>query len=308
MTKPLGLLLMSYGTPHNLDEVLPYYTHIRHGRAPSPEQLENLVSRYKAIGGVSPLTEITDKQATALAAALNDDGGRPISIYQGTKHTSPFIEDAVQQMRVDEIEEAVGIVLAPHFSAMSVGSYEREAKAKAASIGGPKISMIQNWHLEPAFIDILASRVDEALAKCQSRDQALVIFSAHSLPQRILNTNDPYVDQLHESGEAVTKKLGLAHVQFAWQSAGATAEPWLGPDILEVLRHLKASKYREVVSCSQGFVSDHLEVLYDIDIEAQQVANEVGIHLVRTRQMNDDPRFIEALRQTVRQREAVGEA
>lgn len=306
MTKPLGLLVMSYGTPRNLDEVLPYYTHIRRGRAPSPEQLDDLVSRYKAIGGVSPLTEITDKQAEDLAKALNVDGGREVVLYQGIKHAAPFIEDTVSAMHADGIEEAIGMVLAPHFSHMSVGVYEREATEQAASLGGPHIQMIRSWHLEPAFIEVLASRVKDALGQCDAPGQAMVVFSAHSLPERILKTDDPYVDQLHASGQTVANQLGLKNVSFGWQSAGATGEPWLGPDILDVLRELKKAGYNEVVSCSQGFVSDHLEVLYDIDIEAQQLAQELGIHLVRTQQMNDDPQFIEALRQAVRRREAAG--
>lgn len=302
MTKPIGLLVMSYGTPRNLNEVLPYYTHIRHGRPPTDDQLDNLVSRYKAIGGVSPLTAITDRQAEGLAALLNADGGQPVALYQGIKHTAPFIEDAVAQMHQDGIEQSVGLVLAPHYSHMSVGTYEREARVTAEKLGGPEIHMVHNWHLEESFLNALTTRVEEALAACKHPNEAMVVFSAHSLPERILKTDDPYVKQLHESGKEVAKLLNLQHVEFAWQSAGQTGEPWLGPDILDVLRRLKTDGYHEIVSCSQGFVADHLEVLYDIDIEAQQAAKELGLHLVRTRQMNDDPVFLEGLRQAVRRR------
>ncbi|GMA59863.1 ferrochelatase [Alicyclobacillus fastidiosus] len=306
MTKPLGLLVMAYGTPRNLDEVLPYYTHIRRGRAPSDEQLADLVGRYQAIGGVSPLTQITDAQARGIAAILNSDGGRPVRLYQGMKHTAPYIEDAVAAMHADGLDEAIGIVLAPHYSHMSVGGYQKAAREKAEQLEGPKLKLVNQWHLEPAFLDILTSRVREALAACSDPSKAVVVFSAHSLPERILQMNDPYVTQLHESGEEVARRLELKHYRFGWQSAGQTGEPWMGPDILDVLRSLKEEGYEEVVSCSQGFVADHLEVLYDIDIEAQQVAKELGIHLVRTRQMNDDKAFLQALADAVRKCERQG--
>ncbi|WP_067621535.1 ferrochelatase [Alicyclobacillus acidiphilus] len=300
MTKPLGLLVMAYGTPRSLDEVLPYYTDIRRGRPPSEEQLNDLVRRYQAIGGVSPLAEITTRQAEGLARILNEDGGRPVQMYQGMKHTRPFIADAVEQMVKDGIEEAIGIVLAPHYSTMSIGTYHSKVRETAEQFGGPRFKLINEWHMEPTFLDVLTQRVDEALTKCANRDEAMVVFSAHSLPERILQMNDPYVDQLHESGNEVARRLNLKHFTFGWQSAGRTNEPWLGPDILDLLRDLKKQGFAEIVSCSQGFVADHLEVLYDIDIEAQQVAKELGVHLVRTRQMNDDPAFLKALANVVR--------
>ncbi|WP_206922042.1 ferrochelatase [Alicyclobacillus suci] len=307
MTTPLGVLVMAYGTPHNLEEVLPYYTHIRHGRAPSDEQLADLIRRYEAIGGVSPLTEITQAQVRGLEQLLRTDGGRDVSLYQGMKHIAPLIEDAVKQMYQDGIREAVGIVLAPHYSHMSVGAYEKTALETAKKLGGPTFRFVHHWHMEPTFLDVLSARVSEALQLCANPKDAVVVFSAHSLPERILQTDDPYVRQLHESGEEVARRLQLKHYQFAWQSAGQTGEPWLGPDILDVLRNLKEQGVKEVVSCSQGFVADHLEVLYDIDIEAQQVAKELGIHLVRTRQMNDDPEFLQALRNAVRKCEQQGD-
>lgn len=303
MTSPLGLLVMAYGTPQNLDEVLPYYTDIRRGRPPSREQLDDLVRRYQAIGGVSPLTEITSRQAHGVANLLNADGGRSVRLYQGMKHTHPSISDAVEEMYRDGIEEAIGIVLAPHYSTMSIETYHAKVRETADQIGGPKFKFVNQWHMEPAFLDVLAARVSEALQKCSSPDQAMVVFSAHSLPKRILERDDPYVDQLRESGTEVARRLNLSHYTFGWQSAGQTGEPWLGPDILEMLGDLKAEGFEEIVSCSQGFVADHLEVLYDIDIEAQAVAKDLGIHLVRTRQMNDDPAFLKALADAVRREE-----
>lgn len=242
-----------------------------------------------------------------LEQLLHADGGRDVSLYQGMKHIAPFIEDAVEQMYQDGITEAVGIVLAPHYSKMSVGAYEKTALETAKKLGGPKFRFVHQWHMEPAFLDVLTARVGEALHLCANPKDAVVVFSAHSLPERILQTDDPYVRQLHESGEEVARRLQLNHYQFAWQSAGQTGEPWLGPDILDVLRSLKEQGVKEVVSCSQGFVADHLEVLYDIDIEAKQVAKELGIHLVRTRQMNDDPEFLRALRNAIRKCEQQGD-
>lgn len=303
----MGLLVMAYGTPHSLDEVLPYYTDIRHGRPPSDEQLADLIRRYEAIGGVSPLTDITRRQAEGLAQLLNADGGRPVRLYQGMKHTSPFIPDAVARMYEDGITEAIAIVLAPHYSTMSIETYHQQVRETAARLGGPSFRYVRQWHMEPRFLDALADRVQEALARCREPQHAMVVFSAHSLPARILEMNDPYVEQLHESGDTIAKRLDLHHYMYAWQSAGRTREPWLGPDILDVLRDLKEEGYSEVVSCSQGFVADHLEVLYDIDIEAQARARELGLHLVRTRQMNDDPAFLAALRDAVRRAEREAE-
>lgn len=302
----LGILLMAYGTPKSLDEVLPYYTDIRHGHAPSPEQLAELTDRYLAIGGVSPLTEITVDQAKGLEEALNHDGGRQVKVYLGFKHIQPFIRDAVRQMHQDGIQEAVCLVLAPHYSAMSIGAYHKAATEAANALGGPKLLQIDSWHMNRAFLEVLASRVKDALSKFSSTDDVMVVFSAHSLPARILSMGDPYEKQLHESGEAVAKMLNLKHYTFGWQSAGRTSEPWLGPDILDKLAELKEQGYTNIVSCSQGFVSDHLEVLYDIDIEAMDKAKSLGIKLVRTAQMNADPEFLQALAQVVRERESRG--
>ncbi|SIT06903.1 ferrochelatase [Alicyclobacillus vulcanalis] len=289
----LGVLMMAYGTPRNLDEVEAYYTDIRRGRRPTPEQLADLVRRYQAIGGVSPLYEITVRQAQAVERVLNGQGGR-FRVYLGMKHTAPRIAEAVAAMHRDGIDRAIAIVLAPHYSALSVETYHEQARPAAEKLG-LELACVNQWHLEPRFLDALAARVEEALARCEDPRRAMVIFTAHSLPARILEMGDPYVDQLHESGEAVAKRLGLSHYTFGWQSAGRTAEPWLGPDLLEMLPTVAQDGYREVVVCSQGFVADHLEVLYDVDIEAKQHAERLGLRLVRTRQMNDDPDFIQAV-------------
>lgn len=307
-TKPLGVLLMAYGTPRSLDEVESYYTHIRHGHAPTPELLANLTDRYAAIGGVSPLNDITERVAIGVAAALNADGGRKVKVYLGMKHAQPFIADAVLQMKTDGIEEAVALVLAPHYSTMSVKVYLETALAASTACDGPRFATVQSWHLEPAFIDLLADRVTDARLKLSRPEDAMVLFSAHSLPKRILEQGDTYPEQLRETGLAVATSLNLKRYGFAWQSAGRTPEPWLGPDILDVLRDLAKSGEKHIVLCPAGFVSDHLEVLYDVDIECQSLVRELGVELVRTRMPNNDEKFLRLLAHVIRDHEPQSEA
>jgi ferrochelatase len=219
------------------------------------------------------------------------------------KHQTPYIEDAVATMAGDGIREAVGLVLAPHYSRMSVGAYVERA-GKAAADAGMDISFVEHWHDDPDFVRFLMVRVSEAIGRLpmEERSRAPVVFSAHSLPARIVDEGDPYPGQLEESALLVGRELGLpaGRVRVAWQSAGRTSEPWLGPDLTEVLRELAVEEHRAVVSCPVGFVSDHLEILYDIDVEAREVARELGITLVRTDSPNDDPEFLRALAGIVR--------
>jgi ferrochelatase len=298
----LGVLLMAYGTPRRIEEVEAYYTHIRHGRKPTPELLQDLIRRYQSIGGVSPLNQITEAQATGLQRQLDADGRRPAQVYLGYKHASPFLAETVERMAADGIREAVAIVLAPHYSSLSVETYLREVRQAAANAGGLTIHEVTHWHLQPRFIHVLTQRVADALAKTRNPKEAVVVFSAHSLPSRILDEGDPYPTQLRETGEAVAQALNLNHFTFAWQSAGRTPDPWLGPDILDVLRELASEGYEEVVVCPAGFVSDHLEVLYDIDIDCQRLAAELRLHLVRTASLNADPEFLRALAEVVWER------
>lgn len=296
----LGVLLMAYGTPRSKDEVEPYYTHIRHGRPPTAEQLDDLHRRYEAIGGMSPLNAITEAEARGLETALNEDGGRPVKVYLGMKHMQPFIDDAVQAMASDGITDAVTLVLAPHYSTMSVGQYQHTA-TDAAAVAGPSLRHVDNWYSNPKFLQLIGDRVRNALRQFEHEDDVMVVFSAHSLPERILAVGDPYPQQLHETGDVVAQQLGLKQHMFAWQSAGRTNDKWLGPDILDVLRSLAAEGWTRVLLCPVGFVSDHLEVLYDVDIEAQSLARELGVALVRTESLNADPAFMEVLRDVVRE-------
>jgi ferrochelatase len=293
-----GLLVMAYGTPRSLDEVEAYYTDIRHGKTPPPELIEDLKERYRAIGGRSPLLEITQAQARGLADRLG------VPSYVGQKHAAPTIPDAVEAAQRDGVERLVGIVLAPHYSKMSIGDYVRRAERAAEELGWKgDLEMILQWHTVPGFLDWLSSRVKETLAQLPAalQDDALVVFSAHSLPERITR-NDPYAQQLAETGRAVAERTGLADFRIGWQSAGRTADPWLGPDILEILDEESARGRRALVVCPCGFASDHLEVLYDIDIEAQNRARESAIELRRTRSPNDDPAFLDVLAGVVARR------
>ena len=287
-----GLLLMAYGTPRSLDDVADYYTDIRGGRPPPPKLLEELIERYRAIGGRSPLLEITRAQAASIEARAG------VRAYLGQKHAAPFIADAVADMARDGVERAVGLVLAPHYSSLSVGDYARRARRAAHAVDWKgRLDIVESWHLEPGFVELLADGVRAALHRFPpgTRGEAIVIFSAHSLPERIVADGDPYPRQVAETAEAVAGRAGLERWRVAWQSAGRTPEPWIGPQLVEVIGELAGSGVRSVVVCPCGFVSDHLEVLYDIDVEAARVAAHQGIHLTRTASLNDDPVFLDVL-------------
>jgi len=299
--RKVGVLVMSYGTPESMDQIEAYYTHIRRGRPPTEEQLQELKDRYEAIaGGVFPLRENTNKQVEALQQALNDRGdGVQYVCFQGLKHASPYIEDGVQQIADAGIEEAVGLVLAPHYSVMSVGSYIKRAEEKAQELG-IQMRFVKSYHTHPLLIEAFAERVQEGLSKFEgSPEDVRVLFSAHSLPEKILEMNDPYVDQLMETSRLIAEKAGLSGWQFAWQSAGRTADPWLGPDILDVMQSLQREGVKQILACPIGFVSDHLEILYDLDIEAKQLAAEIGVHFERVRSLNQDAKYISLLRDVV---------
>lgn len=293
---------MSYGTPESLEGVEAYYTHIRRGNPPSAEQLEDLTGRYRSIvGGVFPLRENTNGQVAALQRTLDELAGTGAYVcYQGLKHASPYIEDGVAAMAADGITEAVGIVLTPQYSAMSVGGYMKRAQDEADK-HGIRFTAVKEYHLHPELIDALSKRVTEGLQRFEEavRSDALVLFSAHSLPAKVLEMKDPYADQLLATSAAIASAAGVANWQFTWQSAGQTGQPWLGPDILETLGKLAAEGVKSVLVTPVGFVSDHLEVLYDIDLEARKFAEEQGIHLERIRMLNDDPQYMSALADTV---------
>ncbi len=295
----MGLLVMAYGTPYKEEDIERYYTHIRRGRKPSSEMLEDLRRRYEAIGGISPLARITLDQGKSLEIFLNENQEEyEFQMYLGLKHIEPFIEDAVKQMKEDEIEEAVSIVLAPHFSTFSVKSYNGRAKEEAEKLGGPVIHSVESWYDEPKFIQYWVDRVKSTFEGMpqEERDKSVLIVSAHSLPEKILQLGDPYPKQLQETADLIAKGAGVKNYAVGWQSAGNTPEPWLGPDVQDLTRELyETDGYKAFVYTPVGFVSDHLEVLYDNDYECKVVTDEIVASYYRPPMPNDQPEFIEAL-------------
>ncbi|ENL9872636.1 ferrochelatase [Listeria monocytogenes] len=303
MTKKVGLLVMAYGTPYKDEDIERYYTDIRHGHKPSEEMIADLRGRYHAIGGLSPLAKITEAQAYGLEKALNDSQDEvEFKAYIGLKHIEPFIEDAVEAMHKDGIEEAISIVLAPHYSSFSVEAYNKRAKDAADKLGGPSIKAINDWYKEPKFIQMWADRINET-AKQIPADELLdtvLIVSAHSLPEKIKQHNDPYPDQLQETADFIFEKVVVPHYALGWQSEGKTGEPWLGPDVQDLTRELYGQeKYKHFIYTPVGFVAEHLEVLYDNDYECKVVTDEVGAAYHRPPMPNADPEFLEVLRTVV---------
>ncbi|REE56461.1 ferrochelatase [Paenibacillus taihuensis] len=299
----IGVLVMSYGTPESMDQIEEYYTHIRRGHAPTPEQLAELTERYEAVvGGVFPLRENTNRQVAGLQAKLDEVAPNQFRCYQGLKHVRPYIEDGVAAMAADGITQAVAIVLAPHYSIMSVGGYVKRAEEKAKEVGIAMTS-VDSYHLHPKLIEALVERVKAAHGKLQERNvqPIKVLFSAHSLPEKIREMNDPYEQQLLDTSKEVADGAGTPDWQFTWQSAGRTREPWLGPDILDTMKEVAEAGYKGVLSAPIGFVSEHLEVLYDIDIEAQAAARELGLTLERIDMLGTDSRYMETLADSVRE-------
>lgn len=302
-----GVLLMAYGTPRHPDEVEAYYTDIRRGRPPTPEALADLVARYDAIGGISPLATLTETQRDALQAALDEEAPGRFHVTLGLKHTDPRVESGAAALADAGVEQIVGLVLAPHYSAYSIGQYLQRARdgVEAASHTTPVVG-IQSWATEPAFVEFLADDLrsrHEAmairLADAGDERRVRVVFSAHSLPMRIIEAGDPYPDELRSTAEAVADAVGLTEDDdwmIGWQSAGRTPEPWIGPDILDVIDSLGADPdVGGIIVSACGFVADHLEVLYDLDIEARHRADDAGLLFDRTACVNSDADVIAAL-------------
>jgi protoporphyrin/coproporphyrin ferrochelatase len=279
---------MAYGSPSRPEDVPAYFADIRGGRPVSAEAVAELVERYRRIGGSSPLNEITERQRAALERELG------IPVYVGMKHWTPRIAEAAERALADGAERVVGLVLAPHFSHISIGGYHHQLEEALA--GRAELVFIASYHAYEPLIDLLAERVSET--------RSHVVFTAHSLPERILAEGDRYQEQLLETSRLVADKAGVERWSFAFQSASATGEPWLGPDILDELERLHADGVRKVLVAPIGFVADHLEILWDIDIEGREKAAELGLELDRTESLNDDPDFIAVLAGLVRERPA----
>ena len=299
-----AVVLMAYGTPRTKDEILPYYTDIRRGRPPTPELLEELTARYDAIGGLSPLKQLTEAQRDALQRELDAIEEGQYHVTLGLKHATPFIEEAVAEVAAAGFRRIVGLVLAPHYSSYSIGQYIGRVR-EAAAPHGIEVKGIDSWATEPAFVDFLAADMRAKLASMPENTK--VLFTAHSLPQRIIDGGDPYPTELRATAEAVAAKAGLtrwSQWSIAWQSAGRTPEPWIGPDILEVISSFGAQRTTDepidgVLVSACGFVADHLEVLYDLDIEASRHAGSLGLAFARTACVNDDAAVMAALARRV---------
>ncbi len=302
--QPIGVLIMAYGGPKSLDEIPGYLSDIRSGRPTTPEVLEEIRHNYSQIGGKSPLLEISQKQAAGVAALLDPAQFR---VYVGMRHWSPWIEEVVGQMIEDGIKQAISVVLAPHFSKLSVEKYQGKiADGLEMYHGQIEFAHIASYHDAPKLIQALANRVTSGLAEWPAAEQenVHVVFSAHSLPTRILKMGDPYDTQLRETAKLVADQAGLPDERWSWsyQSAGRSPEPWLGPQIQEHLPVLAGEGIKNVISIPVGFVSDHVEILFDIDIQAQAVARELGMRLVRPPALNDDPLYIETLVDLINER------
>jgi protoporphyrin/coproporphyrin ferrochelatase len=280
-----AVVLMAYGSPSELSDIRPYLEDIRGGRPVSDEAVEELTERYRRIGGRSPLDVVTEAQRAALERELE------LPVFVGMKHWRPRVAEAADRAVAAGADVVVGLVLAPHYSTLSVEGY-RERLEEALG-GRAELRFVESWHAHEPYIAVLAERVRGT--------DAHVVFTAHSLPARILDEGDPYRDQLLETAQLVAKRAGLDAWSFAFQSASPTGEPWLGPDILEELDSLKARGVERVLACPVGFVSDHFEILWDLDVEARERAAQLGLEFDRVRSLNDDPAFVRGLAGLVRE-------
>lgn len=294
----IGLLVMAYGGPNNIDEVEPYLLDVRGYRPTAPEIIHEVRERYREIGGRSPILEQTQAQAAALESALNTNG-EEFKAFVGMRHWHPYIKDTLAEMQAQGIQRAVGLVMAPHYSRMSIQAYFKRISEAESPI---EIAPIDDWHLLPGYLDALVSRVRAALERfpAEVRSQVPVIFSAHSLPEKILEWNDPYPEQLRATVDAVMKCLGDQPYDFAFQSAAISDDPWLGPDVSEKIKYFAAHGQKNIISCPIGFVCEHVEVLYDIDIVYQKLAKSLGVRLERIEMVHTAPQMIAGLAELIR--------
>jgi ferrochelatase len=284
-----GVLLMAHGTPASLDEMPEYLTLVRGGRAPSAELVAEMRHNYESIGGSSPLTAITNAQAAALGERLGAD----LPVVVGMRNWRPFIADALRELTAQRVERVIAVPLAPQFSELSVQKYIDAARAAA---GGVRLDCVRSFHAHPLLLDAFAERVRAA----GRRDDELLVFTAHSLPVRVIAAGDPYSDEVAQTAQGVADRSGYQIYERAYQSAGRTPEPWIGPDINELLNERAALGVRQFLIAPIGFVCDHTEILFDIDVQAAATARALGVSLRRTESLNTSPTFISALEDIVR--------
>ena len=291
MMSRVGVLLMAHGTPSSLDEMPQYLTLVRGGRPPSEELIHEMRENYAAIGGRSPLTEITNAQAAALAERLGAD----VPVVVGMRNWKPFIKDALGELASKGVTKVIGVPMAPQFSTLSVQKYIDAATV--ALPAGVAFEAVESFHDHPLLLDAFAERVFSA----QPKPDELVIFTAHSLPARAVAAGDRYADEVAETARGVADRVGLRKYALAYQSAGRTPEPWIGPSLEQVLDD-KSATTRKFVIVPIGFVCDHTEILFDIDIQAARTARELATTLRRTESLNTSPTFVAMLEDLVRAR------
>ncbi len=297
------LLIMAYGGPDSMEDVRPYLLDVRNHR-PTPEEIfKEVEERYEIIGGRSPILELTEDQAKGIETSLNAIGenSEEWKVWVGMRHWHPYIADTMEKMKADGADKIVTLVMAPHYSAMSIGAYN-EAVEKAAD--GVEIASIDRWNLMPGYLEALTDRITDALAKFPEdvRDTVPIIYTAHSLPERIRENDDPYESDLKETFEAMKGRFQSNPGHWAYQSAAMTKEPWLGPDGSEVIEDIHNAGGKHVLIVPVGFVCDHVEILFDIDVEFKEQADELGMQLERIDMVNDHPAMMRGLAELVRER------
>lgn len=288
---------MAHGGPDSLDDVEPILRHIMKERVPSPEVIAQIKERYRLIGGKSPLLDIARQQGNELERELNRKNDR-FRVYLGMRHWTPFIKEAVKQILEDRPRHLIAVSLAPQYSKLSVGAYIQTLKAALSDAGSDlPVTAVESWHDQPLLLDAFAKKVKEALAAYPEaiRPNVPIVFTAHSLPERILSEGDPYPKELERTVSGIVKRLGPVPHRFAYQSRGMTPGKWLGPEVDEVINDLASRGERDLLIVPVGFVSDHVEILYDIDILYKNTAQSKGIELRRTESLNASPLFIQAL-------------
>jgi ferrochelatase len=291
---------MAYGSPNSLDEVGDYLSQVRGGRGSTPDEIEHLKQRYRRVGGRTPLLEITRSQADALEKKLLREG-MPARVSFGMKHWHPFVEDVVEKISADNPPILVGVALAPHYSKLSIGGYEDSVRrGLARKNSNVQFVMVKSWQTQLSLIKALSARVSNGLHEMTESGPTIVVFTAHSLPLRAVSIDDLYRTQLLETSQLVANDGNVTDWDFAFQSASGPHGTWLGPSLKEKIYELSMSKIKQILLCPVGFVSDHLEILYDLDVEAKEYANSLGITLSRVSSLNADPLFIEALAAVVR--------
>jgi ferrochelatase len=287
-----GVLLMAHGTPSSMDEMPEYLRLVRGGRPPSPELVAEMRHNYEAIGGKSPLTELTFAQGAALAQRL----GPAVPVAVGMRNWKPFLAQAIDELAAQGVTRMIAIPLAPQFSTLSVSKYIEAATA--ALPPGITIEPVHSFFDHPLLIDAFAERLRAAAPSVDEE----IVFTAHSLPVRVIESGDPYAAEVAGTARGVAERCGLSRYRLAYQSAGRTAEPWIGPDLSDLIRESAANGVRRFLVVPVGFVCDHTEILFDIDVQAQATARGLGAALRRTESLNTTPTFVAALESLVREK------